>query len=164
MRHATAILLITLLAVIRLDAARITPFIDVDAFIQNASQIVIADCISTELPPKVITSGGPYAARAKTVKILKGKAIPSDFRVHTATPLAAYTRYMFCFYDDRQSPDFWAYDDLCVVPIKSIYLPTIEKDDLRTQILFIFQCRISNIEEEQKSLANEKVLLEKALK
>jgi hypothetical protein len=149
---------------IPLQAAKITPFVDINEFIENSNQIVVAECLSVEPPTGFSTGGGDCFSRVKITKLLKGQSIHKEFQVQTEITLVPGGLYMLALYNDIDPKRTFAYDELCAVQIKNGLPSGFEKKELKEQIQQIFAERLADLEEAEEIFNWEKSSLRKALK
>jgi hypothetical protein len=163
MKRALIGLFATFILSLPLDAAKITPFVSLDQFIERAKQIVIVTCVSNDIDDGWDLGGGRYASRVTVINTLKGKILTRDFQVRTDIQLVPGTRYLLTFYSEPKPPEIAsAYDELCAVRMHSEFSPGFEQMSLKQKIQQIFGDRLIEVEDDQKKLAREKASLEKA--
>lgn len=144
------------------EAIHYVMFTSIEDYAKKANVILIADCTSIEPLPEIQT-GGDCIAHVTVVKTLKGQLAISKLDVRTSEPLIPGAQYLLTSFSPVTPPEFWAHDDLGAVRMPQ-RLDGLEKMGLEDQLRFIFSARRNrDIPDEEKLLARETALLDKAL-
>lgn len=142
------------------EAIRVTLFSDTETYLEQAKDIVIAECVCA---PKTLFDGALVEIDIKM--ILKGEKSLGKTKIFTIYRMQVGDQYLLMSLGGlTQGTDFLATAELSVVPIPSfVDLDTLKEKALKDKLHFIFASRLYVVQKELEPLLREKSMLEKGL-
>ncbi len=161
---------LTLLLLVPCDtqAIKVSAFTDIDTFIDRAHDMVIAKCLGP-VPDARHHDDGLYPVDVQVLQALKGpknKSMkPGKAKIATIYPMEAGKTYLLTSMGgSAHGTEFLAIPELSVVELPpSFRLDDLKGKTVKEQVQALFAARRQAIEQQQRRLAEEKKLLDRAV-
>lgn len=146
-------------------AIRITPFSDLDRYLECGQDIVIAKAVSMPAIERG-DSDGLHLVEVEVLRTLKGTNQPGKLTVATIYPMREGSRYLlYSPGGSFRGSSFLAVPELSVVELPAhLNLRQLDRKSVREQIASLFELRLGESKRLLAELEHERVLLEKASK
>lgn len=140
-------------------------FNNTDRFIEDARDIMVAECIS--VPPVGPMVDGIRPVEVSVLRVLKGRTEPGSLRVVTIYKMNPGTKYLLSDLGGGQAlgTNYVFTRQLSVVPLPQTFeLDDLDGKDLKEQVQYLFALHLYEVEQELAPLLKEKELLEKGIR
>ena len=181
MKRSFAAIALLLVALAPCHSIPVATFTDMETFVRRAESIVVARVVAVPGPGEGFEDG-LYPAEVEVLQVLTGDRKPGRLRIVTIYPMQPGKLYLLtgsrgARYGGPGSPvdtDFAAHGELTVVAVPANFdLALLKSGPLEKQLRAVFLARKTAVEaslptakseRERQALAEEKRLLEKALR
>ena len=146
-------------------AIKITLFMDTDTFIKRAQDIVIVEVTGVPDPDSRVQFEGLHPVDIEILMPLKGEKAIGKTTMATIYPVEKGKRYMVSSLGGSAfGTDLLAVPELSLVALPdSMELKGLAGKSVKEQVSSVFQARLVEVKTEQIRLADERLLLEKAV-
>jgi hypothetical protein len=168
MKRLIPALALLLLVPCATQAIKVSAFTDIDTFIDRAQDMVIAKCLGP-VPDASRYDDGLYPVDVQVLQALKGpkdKSMkPGKAKIATIYAMKAGKTYLLTSMGgSAHGTEFLAVPELSVVELPpSFRLDDLKGKTLKQQVQALFAARRQAVEQQQRRLAEEKKLLDRAV-